>query len=200
MRPGDPEAGWRPGVGTAEGLPEHLDGLDGVGQSFQGRALRSGGIRDGCVDRPWPAPRRRPGSARSRRWHRAEPPRRPGRRSSRRPLGSTSPPLSPTRRPTECSRPRLSRSTPCCMATAARQGGRGRGEHHHEPVTEVLHLGATGFGDRLAQDREVIPADLVGRLGRQALRQLRRAHHVGEQDRHVLGRHGNARSSRTAPP
>ena len=27
------------------------------------------------------------------------------------------PPLSPTRRPTECSRPRLSRSTPCCMAT-----------------------------------------------------------------------------------
>ena len=69
----------------------------------------------------------------------------------------------------------------------AGQGGRGRGEDHHQPVTEVLHLGASRLGDGLAQDREVPPADLFGGLGRQALRQLRRAHHVGEQDRHVLG-------------
>ena len=93
-------------------------------RSRPGRAVPSGsvprgsGTRDGCADRPWPAPRRRPGSARSRRWHTAGPPRRPGPRSSRRPLWLTSPPLSPTRRPTECSRLRLSRSTPCCMATA----------------------------------------------------------------------------------
>ena len=44
-----------------------------------------------------------------------------------------------------------------------------------------------GLGDGLAQDREVPPADLVGGLGRQALRQLRRAHQVGEQDRRALG-------------
>ena len=67
------------------------------------------------------------------------------------------------------------------------QRGRRRGEHHHEPVTQVLDLGATRFGDGLAQDREVPPADLVCGLGRQALRQLRRAHHVGEQDRRALG-------------
>ena len=31
------------------------------------------------------------------------------------------------------------------------------------------------------------PADLFGLVGRQSLQQLRQAHHVGEQDRHVLG-------------
>ena len=46
------------------------------------------------------------------------------------------------------------------------QGGRRRGERHHQPVTQVLHLGATGFGDGLAEDREVDPADLFGRVGR----------------------------------
>ena len=81
----------------------------------------------------------------------------------------------------------------------ARQGGRRRAEHHHEPVTEVLHLGATRFGDRLAQDREVTTADLVGGLGRQALRQLGRAHHVGEQDRDVLSGHEKPFTAGTAP-
>ena len=66
------------------------------------------------------------------------------------------------------------------------QGGGRRSEHHHEPVSEVLHLGATGLGDRLAQDREVPSADLFSGVGRQSLRQLRRAHHVGEQDRCAL--------------
>ena len=56
----------------------------------------------------------------------------------------------------------------------AGQGGRGRGEDHHEPVAQVLDLGAAGLGDGLAEDREVAPADLVGR---------------------VWGRRGTARSS-----
>ena len=71
----------------------------------------------------------------------------------------------------------------------ARQRGRRRGEHDHEPVTQVLHLGAARLGDRLPQDREVPAAQLVGRVRRQARRQRGRTHHVGEQDRHVLGRH-----------
>ena len=37
--------------------------------------------------------------------------------------------------------------------------GRGRrAEHHHEPVTQALHLGAARLGDRLTQDREVSAA------------------------------------------
>ena len=65
------------------------------------------------------------------------------------------------------------------------RGGR-RGEHHHEPVSEVLHLGAAGFGDGLAQDREVPPAEFFNGVGRQLLRQLRGPHHVGEKDRCAL--------------
>jgi hypothetical protein len=71
----------------------------------------------------------------------------------------------------------------------ARQGCGCRGEHHHETVTEVLHLGASGLRNRLAQDREVLPADLVGGFREQTLRQLGRSHDVREQDRHVLGGH-----------
>ena len=84
------------------------------------------------------------------------------------------------------------------MATATGQGSRGRGEDHHEPVAQVLHLGASRLGDGLAQDREVAPADLFGGLGRQALRQLGRAHHVGEQDRRALD--GQETPSRLATP
>ena len=70
----------------------------------------------------------------------------------------------------------------------ARQRRRRRGEHDHEPVAQVLHLGAARLRDRLAQDREMLAAQLVGRVGCQARRQRGRAHHVGEQHRHVLSR------------
>ena len=71
----------------------------------------------------------------------------------------------------------------------ARQRRRRRREHDHEPVTQVLHLGAARLGDRLTQDREMPAAQLVRGVGRQARRQRGRTHHVGEQHRHVLGRH-----------
>ena len=60
------------------------------------------------------------------------------------------------------------------------QGSRGRTKDNHEAVTQVLNLGATGLGDGLTQDREVSSADVIGGVGRQALRQLCRTHHVGE--------------------
>ena len=41
-------------------------------------------------------------------------------------------------------------------------------EHHHEPVTQVLHLGPTRLCDRLSQDREVAATHLVGHISRQA--------------------------------
>jgi hypothetical protein len=53
-------------------------------------------------------------------------------------------------------------------------------------VPEVFHLGAPGLGQRLAQDGEVSPPELVGGVGRQALREFGRTHYVGEQDRHVF--------------
>ena len=175
------------GVGPAEGLPEHLDRLDGVGQSFQ----------DESSDRAAFVTAAPTGHS----------PHHVGRQNLPALAGGT-----------ESSRlddrvaevvavlstdfasaqpdPKAHRVLPATVVPfdallhdhPARQGGRGRGEHHHEPITQILHLGATCFGDRLAQDREMISANLVGRFGRQALRQLRRAHHVGEQDRHVLGR------------
>ena len=82
----------------------------------------------------------------------------------------------------------------------AGQGRRGGGEDDHEAVAQVLHLGAAHLGDRLAQDREVGPADLVGGLLGQTLRQLRRTHDVREEDRHVLGGHWSCSAARTPPP
>ena len=129
-----------------------------------GSARRASGIRDGCAGRPSVAHDvRGQDLAASHTGRRVGPPRRPDPRSSRRPRWLTSPPLSPTRRPTVCSRTAVVLFDALLHGHCARQCGRGRGEHHHEPVTEVLHLGAAGLGDGLAQDREVAPADLVGR-------------------------------------
>ncbi len=71
----------------------------------------------------------------------------------------------------------------------ARHRRRRSTEHDHQSVAQVLHLGATRFSDRLAQDRHVPSAQLVGGLRRQCRRHRGRTHHVGEQDRHVLVRH-----------
>ena len=48
---------------------------------------------------------------------------------------------------------------------ATRESGGSRGEDHHEPVAQVLDLGAPCLGDGLTQDREVFPTDLVRGLG-----------------------------------
>ena len=79
---------------------------------------------------------------------------------------------------------------------AAVEGGRRRGEGHHEPVAQVLDLGAPGFGDGLAEDREVPAADLVGRLGDRP-GQPGRSHDVREQDGHVLRGHLSPSAART---
>ena len=81
-----PAAGWRTRYRPLRGAPRPPR------RSRPGRAVPSGsvprasGIRGDCADRPWLEPHRRPGPVRSRRWHRAGPPRPPGPRSSRRPL------------------------------------------------------------------------------------------------------------------
>lgn len=62
------------------------------------------------------------------------------------------------------------------------------GKHDHQAVPEVLDLGPARFGYGLAQHGKVCSTQLVGDIGQMARCQLRRAHHVGEQDRHVLGR------------
>jgi hypothetical protein len=65
-------------------------------------------------------------------------------------------------------------------ARCARQRIRCRGEHDHEPVAEVLHLGAAGLSDGLSQNREVATTKLVRSIRSQTRRQRRRPHHVGE--------------------
>ena len=97
--------------------------------------------------------------------------------------------LTPTRRPTEWSVATVVLVDTLLHGHPAGQRGRSRAEDHHQPVTQVLDLGAAGLGDGLTEDREVTPADLVGRILGQSLGQLGRAHHVREQHGHVLGRH-----------
>ena len=168
-RPDGRAEGWRLESRPRRGAPRAPRRSRRDRADPSGSVPRGVGTRDGCADRPWPEPRRRPGSARSRRWHTAGPPRRPGPRSSRRPPWLTSPAAQ--------SDPQSHRVLPAPVVPfdallhghGTGQGGRRRAEDHHEPVAEVLHLGATGLGDGLAQDREVLPADLVGGLGRQAL-------------------------------
>ena len=82
----------------------------------------------------------------------------------------------------------------------AAQCRRGRAEDDHQPVAQVLYLGAARFGDGLAEKREVTPADLVGGLGRQTLGQFGRPHDVREQDGHGLGAHESPSGACTLLP
>ena len=88
-------------VGPAERLPAHLDGLDRVGQALQRQCPERSALVTAAPTGHQPhhvGGQDLPALARARR---AGPPRSPGPRSSRRPLCVTSPPLSPTRRPTD---------------------------------------------------------------------------------------------------
>ena len=82
----------------------------------------------------------------------------------------------------------------------ARQRGRRGTEHHHEPVTQVLYLGAARLRERLTQNRDMLAADLVSGFGRHTRRQLRRTDHVREQHGDVLSRHRTAIPARTSIP
>src|SRR4051794_33610298 len=94
--------------------------------------------------------------------------------------------------------PRFFTSMPSVSAIAWRKiekwPRRGANPPHH-PVAGVLPLDATGPRDRRAKEGEVPPPHLVRTFRRQARRQLRRAHHVGEEDRDVLSCHPAARPS-----
>jgi hypothetical protein len=71
----------------------------------------------------------------------------------------------------------------------AGEGGRRQRKHDHEPVAEVLHLGAAVGGNRGPQQLEMLVAQRF-RLGhRQARRLLGRPHQVGEDHHHVNARH-----------
>ena len=68
------------------------------------------------------------------------------------------------------------------------QGPAHAGEGHHEPVAEVLDLGAPGALDGASQQSEMGLAQVVGRFGTETRRQLGGPHQVREQHRHCLGR------------
>ena len=152
-------------VDHSEGLPQHLDGLDRFGQSLQGQfteraALVSAaptghGPHDvGSQDLPAVAGGTQPSCL-----------------DDRVPEVVVVLPADLARAQTHPQAHRML-SLPVVPLDAllhrhgTAQRGRGRAEHHHEPVAEVLHLGATGLRHGLAEDREVSPADLVCDLGR----------------------------------
>jgi len=188
-----------PRDGCSQGFPEHLDRLDGVGQSFQGQAPVCFELVTGTTPGRESHPLRRqdlPALAGGTE---------PGRFNHRVPEVVV---VLSTDFTAAQSDPQAHRLLTAPVGAfdallhghATRQGSRGRAENHHESVTQVLYLGAPGFGDGLAQDGEVSPADIVGGVGRQALRQFRRAHHVCEQDGHVLGGHRRATPASTPLP
>ena len=125
----------------------------GSGRPFR-RSSPTGGTGGGCGDRPWPAPHRRPGPARLAAGTE------PGRLDDRVPevvavLPGDLAPLSPPAAPPSA-RGAVVLFDALLHGDPAGQGGRGRGEDHHEPVTQVLHLGAArsrrrpGAGSRSA--------------------------------------------------
>ena len=66
------------------------------------------------------------------------------------------------------------------------QRSRGGGEHGHDPVAQVLQLGSFGFGDGLAECREMTASDLVAGLGAERGDELRGTDQVGEEHGDVL--------------
>ena len=68
----------------------------------------------------------------------------------------------------------------------ARDRGRRAREHRHQPVSEVLDLGARARRQRLAQQGEVLEADLIGFLGCQTSRQRGGPDDIREEDGYRL--------------
>jgi len=64
--------------------------------------------------------------------------------------------------------------------------GRSAAEDHHQPVTEVLDLATADLVDRLAQEGEVLAAELVRRDRPELRRQSRRTDEVREEHGHGL--------------
>ena len=85
-------------------------------------------------------------------------------------------------------RPRLSRSTPCCMATAQARAAEAEANTTISPsprfLTSVPPASATAWRRTRSG-----PGGPRRRPRATGAGQLGRAHHVGEQDRHVLGGH-----------
>src|ERR1700733_9596118 len=79
---------------------------------------------------------------------------------------------------------------------SAGQRSGGGPKDHHQPIAQVLHLGAAHLGDRLAQQGKMLASDQIGEFRRLALGQLRRPDDVGEQNRDALG-HRSALSTIT---
>ncbi len=138
---------------------------------------------------------RRPACRTSRR------PRRPRRRRSRRRASRAVPSV----------RRRLWRSTARCIATAPASASDAPANDAIERVADGLDLGAAGRRERLAESREVVAAQGVGRRVAVLVGELGRPDEVGEEDGDELGpaarplavprRHGrHPRRSRRRPP
>ena len=107
-----------PAVGSSKRLPDHFNGFDRVGHALQGQLAERPACRDGCAARPSIAPTRVARTCPpSHRAHEA------GRFDDRVAevvvvFSADLPAAQADPQTDACSRSRLSRSTPCCMATA----------------------------------------------------------------------------------
>ena len=188
-----------PGVGRAERFPQHLDGLHRIGQALQGELPE----RTAFVTAA--ATSRQPHDVRRQDLPALTAGAQPGRLDDRVAevvvvLSTDLAPAQPDPQTHRVLTPPVVAFDALLHGHRARQRRRRGAEHDHEPVTQVLHLGAARLGDRLTQDREMPATQLVRGVGRQARRQRGRTHHVGEQHRHVLGRHRRRTPERTPQP
>ena len=177
------------GLGRDEGLPHHLDRVDGIGQPFQGHDA------DRPADVPVPPPR-----------HQGD----DGRGEDLTPLADcaqsgcfdhTIPVVVavvvsgdlPAAQPD----PQSDAVRPVAVVLldallhgdGTGQRGRSRGEDSHDPVAQSFDLVATGAGNGLAQDREIPATHLVRVFGRHGERQLGRSDHIREENCQVLSGH-----------
>ena len=76
----------------------------------------------------------------------------------------------------------------------ARKRLSGTGEHHHQPITEILHLPATSTLKRTTQQPKVLQAQPLRSLRADTIGHRSRTHQIGHQNRdHLSG-------SRAHPP
>ena len=196
----------RPGSGTAARLrrcpgrlPQHLDRLDRIGQALQGELAQRTALVSAA------APSRQPHDVRSQDLPALTEGAQPGRFDDRVTevvvvLPTDLAPAQPHPQPHRPLTHPVVTVDALLHGHRARQRRRRGAEHHHQPVTQVLHLGAARLGNRLTQDREVPATQLIRDIGRQRRRRRGRTHHVGEQHRHVLGRHRRHTPQRPPPP
>ena len=178
----------RASPGIDERLPQHLDGLDGIGEALQGHGP------DGPAGVPVPPSRHQGHDGGGQDLPTLADVAESGRLDDRIPVVVTflDRDLAATQPDAQAHGVRAVAVVPLhdlLHGHRTGQGSRRRGERDHDAVAQALDLVATRGGHGLAQGGEVVAPHLVGGLGRHPQRELRRADHIAEENGHVFAGH-----------